>query len=115
MERDRKSYGREITLKSDTNEIEDLLKYLYDFSKEISNQLIKQNIEGKTVTVKYKTQDFQNHTRSKTLNFYTNNFKDIYKVCEEILLNEEINENIRLIGVTVSSFKENSIKQLTLF
>ena len=115
VERDRKSYGREITLKSDTNEIEDLLKYLYDFSKEISNQLIKQNIEGKTVTVKYKTQDFQNHTRSKTLNFYTNNFKDIYKVCEEILLNEEINENIRLIGVTVSSFKENSIKQLTLF
>ncbi|MCF0148958.1 MAG: DNA polymerase IV [Clostridium sp.] len=114
-QRDRKSYGRERTLKIDTKEKEDLLEYLYDFSKEISNQLIRQNLEGKTITVKYKTEDFQSHTRSKTLNFYTNNFEEIYKVCEEILNNEEINEYIRLIGVTVSSFKENTIEQLTLF
>lgn len=115
VQRDRKSYGRERTLKIDTKEKEDLLEYLYDFSKEISNQLIRQNLEGKTITVKYKTEDFQSHTRSKTLNFYTNNFDDIYKVCEDILNNEEINENIRLIGVTVSSFKENTVEQLTLF
>ena len=115
VQRDRKSYGRERTLKIDTKEKEDLLEYLYDFSKEISNQLIRQNLEGKTITVKYKTEDFQSHTRSKTLNFYTNNFQDIYNVCEEILNNEEISENIRLIGVTVSSFKENTVQQLTLF
>lgn len=114
-QRDRKSYGRERTLKIDTKEKEDLLEYLYDFSKEISNQLIRQNLEGKTITVKYKTEDFQSHTRSKTLNFYTNNFEEIYKVCEEILNNEKINEYIRLIGVTVSSFKENTVEQLTLF
>ncbi|WP_294189141.1 DNA polymerase IV [uncultured Clostridium sp.] len=114
-QRDRKSYGREKTLKIDTKEKEDLLEYLYDFSKEISNQLIRENLEGKTITVKYKTEDFQSHTRSKTLNFYTNNYKDIYKVCEEIINNEEIKENIRLIGVTVSSFKENTVEQLTLF
>lgn len=114
-QRDRKSYGRERTLKIDTKEKEDLLEYLYDFSKEISNQLIRKNLEGKTITVKYKTEDFQSHTRSKTLNFYTNNFQDIYKICEEILNNEVINENIRLIGVTVSSFKENTVEQLTLF
>ena len=115
VERDRKSYGRERTLKIDTSDKEELLEYLRDFAKEISNQLIKSNIEGKTITVKYKTENFQSHTRSKTLNFYTNNLNDIYKVCEEILNNEEINENIRLIGVTVSSFKENSVEQLTLF
>lgn len=115
VQRDRKSYGRERTLKIDTKEKEDLLEYLYDFSKEISNQLIRQNLEGKTITVKYKTEDFQSHTRSKTLNFYTNNFQDIYNVCEEILNNEEISESIRLIGVTVSSFKENTVQQLTLF
>lgn len=114
-QRDRKSYGRELTLKIDTKEKEELVKYLYDFSKEISNQLIKNNIKGKTITVKYKTKNFQSHTRSKTLNFYTNNFKEIYKICEEILFNEEITESIRLIGVTVSSFKENTLEQLTLF
>lgn len=115
VERDRKSYGRERTLKSDTKDKDELLQYLMDFCKEISEQLVRLNIEGKTITVKYKTESFQSHTRSKTLNFYTNNFKDIYRICEEILNNEEIKENIRLIGVTVSSFKESSIEQLTLF
>jgi DNA polymerase IV len=115
VERDRKSYGRERTLKIDTKDKDELMEYLKDFSKEISNQLIRESIKGKTITVKYKTEDFQSHTRSKTLNFYTNNFNDIFKVCEEIVNNEEINENIRLIGVTVSSFKENTVEQLTLF
>ncbi|MGG7144317.1 DNA polymerase IV [Clostridium nigeriense] len=115
VERDRKSYGRERTLKIDTKEKEELMEYLKDFSEEISNQLIRQSIEGKTITVKYKTENFQSHTRSRTLNFYTNNFNDIYKTCQEILDSEEINENIRLIGVTVSSFKKNIVEQLTLF
>lgn len=115
VERDRKSYGKERTLKSDTHDKEELMLYLKDFSNEISGYLIRGNLEGKTITVKYKTSDFQNHTRSKTLNYYTNNFEDIYKTCEEILDNEEINEEVRLIGVTVSSFKENKVEQLRLF
>ncbi|MGG7214100.1 DNA polymerase IV [Clostridium nigeriense] len=115
VERDRKSYGRERTLKIDTKDKEELMEYLKDFSEEISNQLIRQSIEGKTITVKYKTENFQSHTRSRTLNFYTNNFNDIYRTCQEILDSEEINENIRLIGVTVSSFKKNIVEQLTLF
>lgn len=113
--RDRKSFGKETTLKSDTNDKEELLSYLKEFSKEISNYLINKNIYGKTITVKYKTESFVNHTRSKTLNYYTNDFNEIYSTCEEIIENENITENIRLIGVTISSFKENTIEQLTLF
>lgn len=113
--RDRKSFGKETTLKSDTNDKEELLSYLKEFSKEISNYLINKNIYGKTITVKYKTESFVNHTRSKTLNYYTNDFNEIYSTCEEIVENENITENIRLIGVTISSFKENTVEQLTLF
>ena len=113
--RDRKSFGKETTLKSDTKDKEELLSYLKEFSKEISNYLINKNIYGKTITVKYKTESFVNHTRSKTLNYYTNDFNEIYSTCEEIIDNENITENIRLIGVTISSFKENTIEQLTLF
>ena len=113
--RDRKSFGKETTLKSDTNDKEELLSYLKEISKEISNYLINKNIYGKTITVKYKTESFVNHTRSKTLNYYTNDFNEIYSTCEEIIENENITENIRLIGVTISSFKENTIEQLTLF
>lgn len=113
--RDRKSFGKETTLKADTNDKEELLSYLKEFSKEISNYLINKNIYGKTITVKYKTEGFVNHTRSKTLNYYTNDFNEIYSTCKEIIENENIKENIRLIGVTISSFKENTIEQLSLF
>lgn len=113
--RDRKSFGKETTLKADTNDKEELLSYLKEFSKEISNYLINKNIYGKTITVKYKTESFVNHTRSKTLNYYTNDFNEIYSTCKEIIENENIKENIRLIGVTISSFKENTIEQLSLF
>lgn len=115
IKRDRKSYGKERTLKVDIIEKDEILEYVKDFSKEISKELIKKGIEGKTITIKYKTESFINHTRSKTLNFYTNDFNEIYKVCEEIINNENFNENIRLIGLTISSFKENKLEQLTLF
>ncbi len=115
VERDRKSYGKERTLKTDTDDKEELIIYLKEFSSEISKYLMRANIEGKTITVKYKTSDFQNHTRSKTLSYYTNNFEDIYKTCKEILNNEELKKGVRLIGVTISSFKENTMEQLSLF
>lgn len=115
IKRDRKSYGKERTLKVDIIEKDEILEYVKDFSKEISKELIKKGIEGKTITIKYKTESFINHTRSKTLNFYTNDFNEIYNVCEEIINNENFNENIRLIGLTISSFKENKLEQLTLF
>ncbi|MBQ6819921.1 MAG: DNA polymerase IV [Clostridium sp.] len=115
VQRDRKSYGREVTLKIDTNKKEDLLEYLKDFSREISKQLINNNIKCKTITVKYKTDDFQSHTRSKTLSYYTNSHEEIYKICKEIINSEIFDSYIRLIGVTVSYFDENNIEQLRLF
>lgn len=115
IERDRKSYGKERTLKSDTDDKEELMLYLKEFSKSISNDLKKRDIEGKTITVKYKTADFESHTRSRTLNYYTNNYEDFEKVCYEIIESEEICFQVRLIGLTISSFKEKEVQQLSLF
>lgn len=114
VERDRKSYGKERTLKADTDDKEELLIYLKEFCRQISNDLVMRNLEGRTITVKYKSTNFESHTRSKTLNYYTNKFEEFYKVCEDIIENEDFTSGIRLIGVTISSFKENKIEQLTL-
>lgn len=115
IERDRKSYGKERTLKADTDDEEELLGYLKEFCSHISDDLSKRNLEGRTITVKYKSSDFESHTRSKTLNYYTNKKEDFYKVCEEIIEGENFTSGIRLIGLTISSFKEGRIEQLTLF
>lgn len=114
VERERKSYGRERTLKGDTSDKDELLLYLKEFSIKISEDLKVRSIEGKTITVKYKTSDFESHTRSKTLNYYTNEFEDFYKVCKEVLEIEDLEGGVRLIGLTISSFKENTVEQLSL-
>lgn len=113
--KERKSYGKERTLSSDTQSKEELLHYIENFSREISENLKRKNIKGRTITLKYKTYNFINHTRSRTLPYYTNSYSDIYNTCKEILEEENINVSIRLIGVTVSSIKENKIEQLSLF
>lgn len=115
IHRDRKSYGKERTLKSDTRDIDELLTYIEGFAEEISKGLQRRNIKGKTITVKYKTASFINHTRSRTILYYTNDPIEVYNVCKEILEDEELDEDIRLIGVSVSSFQEPKIEQLSLF
>lgn len=115
VSRDRKSIGKERTLKSNTKDKEELTKYLEFFSSEISKMLIKDNKSIKTITLKYKTSSFKNHTRSKTLKDYIRNFDDIFKISKEILNEEDLNEDIRLIGLSVSYFKESLEEQISLF
>ena len=113
--RERKSVGKERTLKVDTLDKEELLGYIREFSRSISDILRTKDILGKTVTLKYKTAAFESHTRSKTLNNYIGSFEEIFKVCAELLEGEELEKELRLIGVSISSFKEDKIEQLKLF
>ena len=115
VERERKSVGKERTLRNNTKNKEELLKYLKEFSIQISSILLAKNIMGKTITVKYKTDEFENHTRSKTLNYYISDENDIYAVAKEIFEMEELENELRLIGLSISSFKETKLEQLSLF
>ncbi|MBY0756145.1 DNA polymerase IV [Clostridium sardiniense] len=113
--RDRKSMGKERTLKRDTKDKDELLKYLKEFSKNIAHLLKEKDKSIKTITIKYKTSSFENHTRSRTLNDYINMEEDILRIANEILNEEEFLEDIRLIGLSVSSFKESLEEQISLF
>jgi len=112
--RERKSVGKEKTLKFDTKNKEELLQYIKEFSFEIEEVLSRKNVVGKTVTLKFKTKDFENHTRSKTLNNYIGTQTEIFKVAEELLESEELKEEVRLVGVSISSFKETEVQQMSL-
>lgn len=112
--RERKSVGKERTLKFDTDNKEELLEYIKEFSFEIESILNRKNVMGKTVTLKFKTKDFENHTRSRTLNYYISSQKEIYNAAKEMLESEELKQSLRLVGVSISSFKENEVQQMTL-
>lgn len=113
--RQTKSIGRENTLKRDTDDKDELKEYLKTFSVSISKQLINKGFSAKTVVLKTKTSSFENHTRSKTLSSYIYKPEDIYKEACDVLMEIELTEKVRLIGLSVSSLKENSLKQISLF
>ncbi|HCW03865.1 MAG TPA: DNA polymerase IV [Clostridium sp.] len=114
VHRKRKSIGKETTLRVDTDNKEELKEYLSYFSKVISASLKEKNISCNNITVKIKTAAFENHTRSKSLNYYTNKEEDISNEATLILDEIDLKEKIRLIGLTVSNLKANTIEQLSL-
>lgn len=113
VSRERKSIGKEITLKVDTDDKEQLKLYLLNFSKVISRTLQNKNISGKTITLKIKTSSFVSHTKGKTLSQFISKEEHIYKEACDIIDEAELEERIRLVGLSISSLKENSIEQIS--
>jgi DNA polymerase IV len=115
VSRERKSIGRETTLRTDTDIKEDLKVYLKAFAQSVAGTIQNKNVSGKSITLKIKTSSFINHTKSKTLTYYIASSEEIYNEACEILEGLELGEKIRLIGISVSSLKENKIEQLSMF
>ena len=68
---------------------------------------------AKTVTIKIRYSNFVTHTRSKTLKSATNDVNGIYKAALENLEFFEKMDEVRLIGVQLSSILKNNVVQLS--
>ncbi len=109
-----KSISHETTFEEDTDDTKSVLKALDSLATEVAKEVAKQNMFFKTVTVKVRYENFETHTRSKTLSYMTNHPRDLQKTARK-LLNPYLAKNlrIRLIGVRASSFVKGE-KQKTL-
>lgn len=108
----RKSLGTENTFFPTDNRI-DLENYIKIFSGEVSQDLIKRNLLGFTLTIKLKNDKFKIRTKSRTYENGLYKKEDIYR--EGLILFREFydDEKIRLIGLTVSNLSDLKIHQLT--
>lgn len=113
--RERKSIGSESTFDIATKDIDILKSYLKEFSIEISDTLISKGLQGRTLTIKMKDEYFNQHTKSKTLNSYISNEDDIYNNGINILNEIELDNKLRLIGLTISNLISLEMEQLSLF
>lgn len=113
--RETKSIGKETTLKEDTNDKKILCEYLKKFSLIISDELIKEKLYGKTITVKIKTANFEIHTKSKTLSDFINTNNDIYSEALGIMEDIKLKKPVRLIGLSISNLSINRTRQLSIF
>ena len=114
-ERERKSLGTETTFEVATRDRKVLKEYIYEFSLEIESDLKLKNIQGKTITLKIKDDEFKSKTRSKTLDYEINNSEEINNLACMLLDETEIDKKIRLIGVTISNLSSRDKVQLSLF
>lgn len=108
----RKSLGTENTF-FPTDNRKDLENYIKIFSGEVSQDLIKRNLLGFTLTIKLKNDKFKIRTKSRTYENGLYKKEDIYR--EGLILFREFydDEKIRLIGLTVSNLSDLKIHQLT--
>jgi DNA polymerase IV (DinB-like DNA polymerase) len=109
-----KSISRETTFEKDTSSIEFIEKALDRLSEEVHGDVLRQNLLFKTVTVRVRFENFETHTRSKTLFFITNRLEDLKKMAKALMRTYlTADRKVRLVGVRVSSFV-TSEKQKTL-
>jgi len=112
---ERKSIGRETTLKEDTKDYEILSAIIDKYSVKVAESMARKGVIAKTVTIKMKTAEFVNHTRSKTLYHYISTAEEIAEAGKLILKEIDLQVEIRLIGISLSNFKDKNTEQLSLF
>ncbi len=109
-----KSIGRETTFEEDVDSPEIVFNAIDELVDEFHEDLIASDIQFKTVSIKIRYENFETHTRAKTLEFYIND-KQIIKETAKQLIQPFLNleRKVRLVGVRVSGLKFGG-KQKTL-
>jgi len=116
-ERGVKSVGHEETYADDVVAVESAKKELLSLATRVAKRLRRQDMVAKTVTLKVKYHDFIQVTRSLTLPKSTDDGREIYQVCCDLLAKTEAGKRpIRLLGVSVSQLSDSGdAGQLALF
>ncbi|GAU79735.1 DNA polymerase IV [Fusibacter sp. 3D3] len=111
---DRKSYGKETTLEEDTTDREIIKNILDQYLIRIHDALEKRSLMAKTMTIKIKYQDFEQFTRSFSLEYYTNNMRILSETLDNTFEALKLEKPVRLVGLTLSNFEDQDYKQFNL-
>ncbi len=116
-DRIRKSIGAERTFSTDLKTEEEMKEALQGIMEKLKERILHSKARGKTITLKIKFHDFEQHTRSHTLSHFTDNSKEIFQKIMELLFQPFPEKPVRLLGITLSNLEtegEESYVQLTL-
>lgn len=80
-----------------------IMKHLEEIAEAVEIRLAKNNLAGKTITLKLKYSDFSIQTRSKTLTEFIAKKEAIIPSVKELLYQGELKDSVRLLGIAVSN------------
>lgn len=108
-----KSIGRENTFQEDITDFDFLLDALLLFARELSYDIRQKQLFCCTITLKITYSNMQSISRSKT-GEPTNRTEDIFAAVRDMLKTIE-KRPIRLLGISLSHFTKEPIRQLSFF
>jgi DNA polymerase IV len=107
-DRGAKTISSETTFEADISDFATLEKLLWRLSEKVSARLKNGELAGSTITLKLKTADFRQRTRSQSMFAPTQLAAKIFAVSREMLAKEIDGTAFRLMGTGVSALKPGS-------
>jgi DNA polymerase-4 len=107
-DRGAKTISSETTFETDIRDYATLEKLLWRLSEKVSSRLKASELSGCTVTLKLKTADFRQRTRSQSIPAPTQLAGKIFAICREMLARETDGTAFRLMGAGVSALRPGS-------
>lgn len=101
-DRIRKSVAAERTFEKDLSSEHFMLEQLDKIADELERRLTRNDIKGKTVTVKLKYSDFTQQTRSRTVTEFINRKEDFFPIVRELMYQERPKQSVRLLGISLT-------------
>ena len=113
--RQRKSVGAERTFGEDLTGPSEMFKVLEKIANEVSKRAQRGDHLGRTITLKFKYFNFEQHTRSKTVDDFINDKETILNEAFNLLSKPEYPEKpIRLLGITLNNLGEKKLEPMQL-
>ncbi len=108
-----KSVSKEKTFERDTKNKFEILSTLMKLCSEVLKKVKKKKLLFRTVTVKVRFEDFETHSKSKTLKSYVQELNILKSTANELFRNFSTDKRkVRLVGVKVSNLLEEKYKTI---
>jgi DNA polymerase IV len=104
-DRGAKTISNETTFETDIRDFPTLEKVLWRLSERVSARLKSSELAGSTITLKLKTADFKQRTRSQSIHAPTQFAAKIFAVSRDMLAREIDGTAFRLMGAGVSALR----------
>ena len=89
-----------------------MFSILEELSSSVSRILFGKNLSAQTITLKVKYADFEQITRSRTIEKPTLSASNIFETVKDLLTNTEVGKRkVRLLGVSTSKLQEKGDDQ----
>jgi DNA polymerase-4 len=104
-DRGAKTISSETTFETDIRDFATLERTLWRLSEKVSGRLKSSELAGSTITLKLKTADFRQRTRSQSIHAPTQLAAKIFAISREMLAKEIDGTAFRLMGAGVSALR----------